>query len=558
VSEATGGGSSAPYQHAPDGGAALAAGQGGAAVTGKAEAGQPAAGGDSGFLSHREIMIALPGLLLAILLSMLDQLVVGTALPRIVGDLGGVSHLSWVVTAYTLTSTITTPFYGKLGDMYGRKKLFIFSIVVFLAGSALSGLSASMAQLIMFRALQGLGAGGLMVSAMAVIGEIVPPRERGKYMSYMMVVMMLATVGGPLVGGWITESISWRWIFYINLPVGGAALVYMITTLKLPRRRVEHRVDYLGGGLLAIIATAIILIATWGGTEYSWGSAEVTGLMAATVVALAAFLYVESRAQEPMMPLHVFANRNFSLSMVLVFFVGLGLFGAMTFLPLYQQTVQGASPIVSGLLLTPLMAGSMVTSVLSGQLVTKTGKYRLYPVLGGAIMAVAMFALTKLGTHTTMLQSSLYYVVLGLGMGFLMQMVSLIAQNSAELKDQGVASSARMFFQQIGGSLGVAAFGALFASRLDSFMAAASAGRGGPRIAVSGGSLDPAQVTSLPPAVRQVVFGAISHGIDDVFWAVLPTAIAVFAVALFIKHVPLRGRGGPGEESAIHQTELAA
>ena len=240
----------------------------------------PGGVGPGGYLSHKQIMIVLPGLLLTMMLAMLDQLVVGTALPRIVGDLGGVSHLSWVVTAYILASTITTPFYGKLGDMYGRKKLFIFAIVLFLIGSALSGLSSSMAELIMFRALQGLGAGGLMVGAMATLGEIVPPRERGKYMSYFMAVMMLATVGGPLLGGWITTSFSWRWIFYINLPVGGAALVYLWATLKLPARRVEHRIDYLGGVLLGVIATAVILVATWGGTEYRWLSTPVLGLIA--------------------------------------------------------------------------------------------------------------------------------------------------------------------------------------------------------------------------------------------------------------------------------------
>src|ERR1700726_1952240 len=254
-------------------------------------------------------MIVLPGLLMTMLLSMLDQLVVGTALPRIVGDLGGVSHLSWVVTAYILSSTITTPFYGKLGDMYGRKKLFVFAIVVFLIGSALSGLASSMTMLITFRALQGLGAGGLIVGAMSTLGEIVPPRERGKYMSYFMVVMMLATVGGPLVGGWITQAISWRWIFYINLPLGGAALVYLIATLKLPARRVEHRIDYLGGVLLGVIATAIILVATWGGSAYSWGSVPVIGLSALAVAALVAFIAVERRAAEPMLPLHVFKSR---------------------------------------------------------------------------------------------------------------------------------------------------------------------------------------------------------------------------------------------------------
>jgi EmrB/QacA subfamily drug resistance transporter len=503
-------------------------------------------------LSPRQIMIIMPGLMLAMMLAMLDQLIVGTALPRIVGDLGGVSHLSWVVTAYTLASTVTTPFYGKLGDMYGRKKFFIAAIVVFLAGSALSGLSTSMAELITFRALQGLGAGGLMVNAMAVIGDIVPPRERGKYMSYMMVVMMLATIGGPLLGGWITESFSWRWIFYINVPVGGAALVYMIATLKLPKRRIEHRVDYLGGVLLGIVATAIILIATWGGTQYAWLSAQVLGLVAVTVLAFLAFLLVESRAAEPMMPLHVFKNANFSLTMGLTFLVGLALFGAMTFLPLYQQTVQGATPTVSGLLLTPMMVGSMITSVLAGQIITKTGKYKAFPILGGAIMSVAMYLLTNLNTHTTKLDSCVYYVVLGLGMGFMMQMVSLVAQNSVSMRDQGVASSARMFFQSIGGSLGVAAFGALFASRMTSDMGSVAKGMH----ASSSALLDPATIDSLPARVKDVAFAALAHGTDAVFWAVLPCAIAIFVIALFIKQVPLRGRDTTEAQDAAPEMDL--
>jgi EmrB/QacA subfamily drug resistance transporter len=513
------------------------------------EAANPGAsgGGAPAFLTHKQVMIVLPGLLMTMLLAMLDQLVVGTALPRIVGDLGGVSHLSWVVTAYILTSTITTPFYGKLGDMYGRRKLFFFAILVFLIGSALSGLASSMDMLIAFRALQGVGAGGLIVGAMATLGEIVPPRERGKYMGYFMVMMMLATIGGPLVGGWITESISWRWIFYVNLPLGGAAMVYLLATLKLPARRVEHRIDYLGGILLGVVATAIILIATWGGTEYKWVSLSVIGLIVIAVAALAAFLLVERRAAEPMLPLHVFKNRNFSLSMGLAFFVGLGLFGAMTFLPLYQQTVQGASPTVSGLLMTPMMLGSALTSILSGVLTSKTGRYRWFPVIGGAVMAAGMGLLTGLSVTTSRWETGIYFAILGLGMGLLMQMLSLIAQNSVELRDMGVATSARMFFQQMGGSLGVAAFGALFASRLTGALgAAATSGQ----VQISGGSFDPAQVMSLPPAVRQVVFGAVAHGIQGVFWAVLPAGIVVFLLALFIKEVPLRGRGEPGGEEA--------
>jgi EmrB/QacA subfamily drug resistance transporter len=538
---------SAPLNGNARGGAAPSAG----ATEGAASA--DGSGGAGAFtLTPRQIMIVLPGLLMAILLAMLDQLIVGTALPRIVGSLGGVSHLSWVVTAYTLASTVTTPFYGKLGDMYGRKKFFIASILIFLAGSALSGLSTSMAELITFRAIQGLGAGGLMVGAMATLGDIVPPRERGRYMSYMMVVMMLATVGGPLAGGWITDTFSWRWIFYINLPLGGAALVYLIATLHLPARRVEHRIDYLGGGLLAVVATAIILIATWGGTEYKWLSAPVGGLIALAVIALVGFIAVERRAMEPMLPLHVFRNRNFSLTMVMTFFTGLALFGAMTFLPLYQQTVQGASPTVSGLLLTPMMLGSTITAVVAGQAVTRTGRYKIFPILGGAVMAVGMFMLSKLGVSTTRMDTSIDFVVLGLGMGFLMQMVSLIAQNSVEMKDMGVASSARMFFQQIGGSLGVAAFGALFASRLNEVLSAAG---GGAHLSASGGQLDPAVVNSLPLAKRHEVFYAISHAVQGVFVWVVPAAAVIFLVAIFIKEVPLRGRA-PSAEKPAPEAEL--
>jgi EmrB/QacA subfamily drug resistance transporter len=519
----------------------------------------PEAGNANGpvgqFLAPREVLIVLPGLLLAILLAMLDNLIVSTALPRIVGDLGGVAHLSWVVTAYILASTVTTPFYGKLGDMYGRKKFFVTAIIIFLIGSALSGLSQSMTELIAFRALQGLGAGGLMVSAMATLGDIVAPRERGKYMSYMMVVMMLATIGGPLLGGFITTSFSWRWIFYINLPVGGAALVYLMATLRVPAKKVSHKVDYLGGSLLAVAATALILLATWGGTQYAWGSAQIIGLALLTAAAVVAFCVTETRAAEPMMPLHVFRDRNFSLAMVMTFLTGLAMFGAMTFLPLFQQTVQGASPTVSGLMLTPMMLGVTVTSIVAGQVTTKTGRYKIFPILGGGIMGVGMYLLTGLDVGTTRLTSGIYYVILGLGMGFLMQMVSLIAQNSVEQRDMGVASSARMFFQQIGGSLGVAAFGAIFARRLTSSLAAAAGS--GVHISASGGQLNPATVDSLPAAVRHDVFFAIAHAVQGVFvWAV-PAAAIIFVLAWFIKEVPLRGRA-PAAEAPSQQAELVS
>jgi len=531
-------------------------GQGGSGAAAAALNGQGGPGGQ--FLAPREVMIILPGLLLAILLAMLDNLIVSTALPRIVGDLGGVAHLSWVVTAYILASLVVTPFYGKLGDMYGRKKFFIVAIVIFLAGSALSGLSTSMAELIMFRALQGLGAGGLMVGAMATLGDIVAPRERGRYMSYMMVIMMLATIGGPLIGGFITENFSWRWIFYINIPVGGAALVYIMATLHLPAKRVSHKVDYLGGGLLALAAVSLVLLATWGGTEYRWGSGQIIGLGLLAAAATAAFCVVELRVPEPILPLHVFKNRNFSVTMGLTFLTGLAMFGALTFLPLYQQTVQGASPTVSGLMLTPMMLGVTVTSILAGQVTTKTGRYKIFPILGGAIMGLGMYLLAGLDVHTTRVTSGIYYVVLGLGMGFLMQMVSLIAQNSVQQKDMGVASSARMFFQQIGGSLGVAAFGAVFARRLtESLSAAASRGGAAAHFSASGGQLNPATVDSLPAIIRHDVFSAIAYAVQGVFVWALPAAVLIFVLALFIKEVPLRGRA-PAGETASQQAELVS
>jgi EmrB/QacA subfamily drug resistance transporter len=545
----------------PTDGTGTGAGADGPGGRGSADAGSAAAavnGAGGQFLAHREVMIVLPGLLLAILLAMLDNLIVSTALPRIVGDLGGVAHLSWVVTAYILASTITTPFYGKLGDMYGRKKFFVAGIIIFLIGSALSGLSQTMAELIAFRALQGLGAGGLMVGAMATLGDIVAPRERGKYMSYMMVVMMLATIGGPLLGGFITTNFSWRWIFYINIPVGGAALVYLMATLHVPTKKVSHKIDYLGGSLLAVAATSLILLATWGGTEYRWGSGQIIGLGLLTVAATAGFLLTETRAAEPMLPLHVFRNKNFSVTMALTFLTGLAMFGALTFLPLYQQTVQGASPTLSGLMLTPMMLGVTVTSIVAGQVTTRTGRYKIFPILGGAIMGLGMYLLTGLGVDTTKTTSALYYVVLGLGMGFLMQMVSLIAQNSVQQKDMGVASSARMFFQQIGGSLGVAAFGAVFARRLTQSLAAAAGT--GVHISASGGQLDPATVDKLPTVVKHDVFVAIAHAVQGVFIWALPAAVLIFVLALLIKEVPLRGRTpAPGpEQTAGQQSELVS
>jgi EmrB/QacA subfamily drug resistance transporter len=497
--------------------------------------------------ARREVLIVLPGLLLAIMLAMLDQLIVSTALPRIVGTLGGVTHLSWVVTAYVLAATVTTPLYGKLGDMYGRKRLLVIAILIFLVGSALSGLAHSIDQLIAFRAIQGLGAGGLMVGAIATLGDLVSPRERGQYMGYMMATMMLAMIAGPLVGGYITDSLSWRWIFYINMPVGGAALLYLAATLHLPRHTVKRRIDYLGAALLALAATAIVLLTTWGGSQYAWGSPVIVGLALLAVASALAFCLAETRAAEPVLPLHVFRNRNFTLSSAMSFLTGLMLFGALTFLPLYQQTVQHLSATGSGLMLIPMMFGSMVTTILAGQVTTRTGKYKIFPILGGLGMTAGLLLLTQLGVTTTLVVSGLYFAVLGIGMGFLMNMTTIIVQNSVDPRDMGVASSSRTFFQQIGGSIGVSIFGVIFARKLTAEMTARAPGV---HLNSGGGQFNPVTVNRLPATIRHDVFFAITHAVQSVFvWAV-PSAVAVLVLAWFVKEVPLRGRAPAPEQPA--------
>jgi EmrB/QacA subfamily drug resistance transporter len=495
---------------------------------------------------RREVLIILPGLLLAIMLAMLDQLVVSTALPRIVGDLGGVAHLSWVVTAYVLAATITTPLYGKLGDQYGRKRLLMFAIVLFLIGSALAGLSHTMDQLIAFRALQGLGAGGLLVGAIATIGDLVSPRERGQYMGYIMAAMTLAMIAGPLVGGYITDSLSWRWIFYINMPIGGAALIYLALTLHVPLHKVKHKIDYLGAALLAVAASSLVLLTTWGGTQYPWRSAQIMGLGAVAIAATAGFIAVERRAAEPVLPLHVFQNRNFSLITAMSFLLGLAMFGALTFLPLYQQTVQRLSATQSGLMLIPLMLGSTVTTLIAGRITTRTGRYKALPIIGGAVMTVALYLLTMLHVNTSLVTSGLFFVVLGVGMGFLMQITTLVAQNSVAMSDIGVASSSRTFFQQIGGSIGVSAFGAIFAHQLTSELHAKLPTL---HMNAAGGQLNPVVVTHLPAVIKQVVFAAITHATTTVFFFAAPAAALVFVLACFLKEVPLRGRASAEQSS---------
>ncbi|HET9655297.1 MAG TPA: MDR family MFS transporter [Kineosporiaceae bacterium] len=509
---------------------------------------------------RREVLVVLPGLLLSMLLGMLDNFIVGTAMPRIVGELGGLAHLSWVVTAYVLGTTVSTPIWGKIGDLFGRKAIFLISISIFLAGSALCGAAGSallggngdgMTELIAFRALQGLGAGGLMVNVMAIIGDLVPPRERGRYQGVMAAVMSLAMIAGPLVGGFITDHLSWRWAFYVNLPVGGAALLVIAATLHLPRRRSEHRIDWLGAGLLTVAITAVVLITTWGGDQYPWLSAQILGLAGLTVVTTGVFLVVEHRAAEPILPLSLFADRNFTLISLVGFLLGFAMFGAINFIPLYQQTVQGASATNSGLLLLPMMASAMAVSLFVGSTITRTGRYKLFPVAGGAVMAIAMVLLSRMDVHTSSGLTGMFIGVLGLGMGFLMQTTMLIAQNSVAQKDMGVASSSATFFRSIGGSFGVSLFGAVFNHRLTAELS----DRLGPlsaRFSGHGAGIDTAKLAQLPTPVRSGVLQSLAAAVSEVFTWAIGFAVLVPLIALFVKEIPLRGhdRNEPTPTSA--------
>jgi EmrB/QacA subfamily drug resistance transporter len=499
-----------------------------------------------------DVRVVLGGLMIAMMLAMLDNMIVSTALPRIVGEFGGLSHFTWVVTAYVLGTTVSTPIWGKLGDLYGRKTIFLTSIGLFLVGSALCGMAGSsilggsangMMQLILFRALQGLGAGGLMVGVMAIIGDLVPPRDRGRYQGLMSGIMAIAMVAGPLAGGFITDHLSWRWAFYVNLPLGGVALILLATRMHLPKYRTEHRIDWLGAALLSVGITAIVLITTWGGNQYAWASAQILGLAALAVIALVAFAFVEQRAPEPILPLGLFANRNFAVISAISFLLGFGMFGAMNFLPLFQQTVQGASATNSGLLLLPLMFGMLVVSIIAGRMITKTGRYRIFPIIGGFAMTAGMALLMLLDVHTSKTQLALYMTVLGAGMGFLMQTSMLIAQNSVEQKDLGAASGAATFFRSIGGSFGISLFGAIFASRLHDSLTT----RLGAQVANqfsgggSGAGVTPGALKALPAPVRDGLLTSLADSIAGVFgWAVIFSA-AVAVLAWFIKEIPLRG-----------------
>ncbi|MEV7790498.1 MDR family MFS transporter [Streptomyces sp. NPDC087512] len=488
------------------------------------------------------VLVSIGALLLGMLLAALDQTIVSTALPTIVSDLGGLEHLSWVVTAYLLAATAATPLWGKLGDQYGRKRLFQTAIAIFLVGSALCGVAQSMSELIAFRALQGLGGGGLMVLSMAIVGDLVPPRERGRYQGLFGAVFGATSVLGPLLGGVFTEHLSWRWVFYVNLPVGVVALAVIAAVLHIPRRATRHVIDYLGTLLIASVATCLVLVASLGGTTWAWGSPQIVGLAVLGVVLAAVFVAVERRAAEPVLPLKLFRVRTFTLSAVISFIVGFAMFGAMTYLPTFLQVVRGVTPTMSGVHMLPMVAGVLLASTGSGQIVSRTGRWKVFPVAGTAVTTIGLLLLHQLDENSSTAEMSAYFFVFGAGLGLVMQVLVLIVQNAVSYEDLGVATSGATFFRSIGASFGVAIFGTVFANRLADKLADAFRGATLPP-GVSADSLkaDPRGIGALPPALRPAALHAYASAITDVFLYAAPVAVLGFALAWFLKEDRLRG-----------------
>jgi EmrB/QacA subfamily drug resistance transporter len=477
-------------------------------------------------------------LFLALWLAALDQTVVSTALPTVVGDLGGLSYLSWVVTAYLLTSTVAGPLYGKFGDLYGRKIVLQVAIAVFLVGSALCGIAQNMVELIVFRALEGAGGGGLIVITIAVIGDLIPPRERGRYQGFFGAVFGVATIVGPLVGGFFVDHLSWRWIFYINLPTGILALAVIAAVLPSHSTRRQHAVDYLGALLLTAALSAVILFTGLGGRTFPWTSPVMIGLMAASIAGVIAFVALEMRAREPILPMSLFANRNFAVASSVGFIVGLSLFGAVTFLPIYLQVVKGVSPSISGLLLMPMMLGMLATSVISGRMISRFGRYKLFPILGTATMTFGLGALSLLAIESGDWQTAIDALWLGLGMGMVMQVLLIAVQNSVDYEHLGVATSGTMLFRSLGGALGVALFGAIFANGLHAQLA----GPGMDFLA----TIIPAAARGLPPDIHQEYITAVMTALRPVFMAAAVISALGFVLTFLLREHPLR-EGAPAE-----------
>ncbi|MBF9073098.1 MFS transporter [Streptacidiphilus fuscans] len=492
----------------------------------------------------RRVRLVFLGVMLGMFLAALDQTIVSTALPTIVGDLGGANHLSWVVTAYMLAATATTPLWGKLGDLFGRKGVFLVCIVIFLVGSALCGQARNMTELIAFRAVQGLGGGGLMVLAMAVIADVVPPRERGRYQGVIGAVFGVSSVVGPLLGGFLVDNLNWRWVFYVNLPVGVVALFVIATALHAKKPEGRPSIDYVGTVLLAAASTCLVLITSLGGQTWAWNSVEVWGCGIGAVVLIGAFIWVEQRVKEPVLPLRLFKNRIFTVCSAMGFIIGLCMFGALSYIPLYMQVVNGNSPTQSGLRLLPMMAGVLITSIGTGQLISRTGRYKIYPILGTALTCVALVLLAQVDEKTSATVMGVYMLILGLGLGLVMQVLIIAVQNSTDFADLGTATSGVTYFRSIGGSFGASIFGTVLNNQLNSKITHALAdGTLSPHFPVKEVLADPTLVAKAPPALKPIVepfLHLFAISLQTVYLVAAGIAVIAFVLSLFLREVPLR------------------